>query len=271
MLRTCPSFPSVAGGSGRGIPIEDCAASRFDVQGAEVGGPGRRCGATGPSLMGIEAGCTGALAKLKAYMLRELDAFVARQPLVELDMYVGDGSITSAGERRSVRDAIVEASRDIDDVVDVDLELPIGRDKGELLASDVTLAREIASRLGRRFGVIKRVVSKLGIDFAAGRRRGRFGKRMRLRRLRACARRTRRLRRLRRAGRRLPAIFRSGIPPAAAYRRRSTHDGGLERGCCHGVGSSQCPAPRSSSLRLRSNTSVAGFQQTEVGMNMCLP
>ena len=52
-------------------------------------------GATAPAitpLMGIIAGCTNAMALLKACMVRELDAFARRRPLVILDMYVDDGA-----------------------------------------------------------------------------------------------------------------------------------------------------------------------------------
>ena len=39
-------------------------------------------------LMGIIAGCTNAMALVKAYMIREIDGLVKRHPLVVWDMYI---------------------------------------------------------------------------------------------------------------------------------------------------------------------------------------
>ena len=95
-------------------------------------------------------------------MVQELDEFVKNYPYVILNMYVDDGNILSAGSRSSVYGAIVEAGKEVDDIFEEDLELPLARSKRELIASDDELGRAVASGLGKTFGRLKRVVSMLG-------------------------------------------------------------------------------------------------------------
>ena len=106
-------------------------------------------------LMGIIAGCTNAMALLKVYMVRELDQFVLNYPSVILNMYVDDGSILSAGARHKVFTAIVEASKEVDIIFEHDLELPLARNKGELIASDEELGRALTKGLGNKYGKLK--------------------------------------------------------------------------------------------------------------------
>ena len=106
-------------------------------------------------MMGTIAGCTNAMALLKVYMVRELDKFVRNHPPVILDMYVDDGSILSAGSRSSVFNTVVNASVEVDEVFGEDLELPVARDKGELIASDGELGHMVAKRLGKDVGSSK--------------------------------------------------------------------------------------------------------------------
>ena len=79
------------------------------------------------------------------------------------------------------------------------MEPPLARNKDELIASDDELGRMVAGRLGKRFGKLMELVSKLGVDFATGMKRGKRDNTARLARLKQAAKRMHRLRRLRRA------------------------------------------------------------------------
>jgi len=137
-------------------------------------------------------------------------------------MYVDDGSVLSAGPRHKVYTAIVDASKEVDMIFEDDLELPLARNKGELIASDDALGRALAKGLGKKYGKLKNTVSMLGVDFSAGKKRGKRGKPSRAARMKSASNRTRRLRILRKAGKRLPSVFRTGILPVAAYGCEST-------------------------------------------------
>ena len=116
----------------------------------------------------------------------------------------------------------LEASKELDTIFEDDLELPLARNKGELIASDGDLGRALVKGLGEKFGKLKKVVSMFGVDFSVGRKRSLKGKPSRAARMNSAAKRTRRLRILRKAGKKLSSVFRTGVLPVAAYGCEST-------------------------------------------------
>ncbi len=165
---------------------------------------------------GFIAGCTNALAAIKATMIRRMDIFVTRNPRADLDIYVDDVEMQAIGPRTAVVDDLVRAAADMRAALVDDLDYPLADDKAVIIASDPEVAREIATRTEGKAGRVQAVTAKLGIEFTSGARRPTIGGPRRARYKRQVARR-RRLSKLRKLGCRIIDVVRRGQLPAATY------------------------------------------------------
>ncbi len=165
---------------------------------------------------GFIAGCSNALAAIKATMIRRMDTFVIRNPRADLDIYVDDVEMQAIGSRAAVIDDLVRAAADMRTALVDDLGYPLADDKAVIIASDPQVAREIAARTEGRAGRVQAVTEKLGIEFTSGAKRPTLGGPRRARYKRQAARR-RRISKLRKLGCRIIDIVRRGQVPAATY------------------------------------------------------
>ena len=169
---------------------------------------------------GVAAGCIFALTCVRIYILTCADDFVLRHPLVSLDVYVDDWALDATGPEEQVYDALSDAAGDLIHVVVKDeLNSEVSRPKAATVASSPTLAKRLRSKLGPFGGAERNVAVRLGIDFAAGRKRAAWkGRSTRAKRLaRAQKRVTRASFFTTVAGMRARKLFTAGIKPLAGY------------------------------------------------------
>ncbi len=164
---------------------------------------------------GFMAGCARALALIKVLMIRRMDAYVARHPRVNLDIYVDDVEIQAVGTGRIV-DTIAEAASDLRSVLTEELGFPLADEKARVIASNDDLVADIVRLTGGRAGKPADKAVKLGVELTSGRRIGRRGghKRDRLRKAMA---RQRRIFRFKKMGGAANKVVRRGVIPATAY------------------------------------------------------
>jgi hypothetical protein len=170
---------------------------------------------------GILAGHTFALALVQVYYLPVMDAFLARHPYVDVDIYVDDITLTAHGkDDDEVHDHLCAATRDMLQVIEHRLKCSVAPGKTATVASNDALAKRIHATLQEAAGFPTTTAANLGIDYRAGRRRGRLGKNScRGGRLWKGRRRRQKIRSLRRLiGPRLTAqVFASGVLPSMDY------------------------------------------------------
>ncbi len=165
---------------------------------------------------GFIAGCTHALAALKATMIRRMDAFVRRNPSTDPDLYVDDIEVQVVGSKASVPADLGRAARDLAEVLVNDLGYPLAEDKAIAMANDEQVLKAIITDIGDIAGSAEHAANKLGIEYTCGRRRPLRGGPRRARYRKQLARR-RRLSKLRRLGCSVAQVVRRGLIPAASY------------------------------------------------------
>ena len=103
-----------------------------------------------------------------------MDAFVRRNPAVDLDIYIDD--LTTNG-RGATDSAVVEvcgkAADDLRTVINEERKCSIAVSKEAVVASTAELAQKVAKRIGKTTPTCERFAANLGIDYGAGRARGR--------------------------------------------------------------------------------------------------
>ncbi len=165
---------------------------------------------------GYMAGCTNALAAIKATMIRRMDAFIARNPDVDVDIYVDDIEMQAIGPRAGVVDGLVRAVGDMKRTLTEELGYPLALEKAVVIANEREVADEVVSKTGGTAGNAQVVAEKLGVEFTSGARRPRRGGPRRARYRRQLAR-TRRISKLKRLGCRVINVVRRGQQAAATY------------------------------------------------------
>ncbi len=165
---------------------------------------------------GFVAGCTHALAAIKATMLRRMDVFVIKNPDVDVDWFVDDAEIQSVGTSASVTKALTEAVDDLARILQQDLGYPLATEKAVIIDNDGRTAKMIADATGGKAGKPCTVTSKLGVEFTGGKARPRVGGPRRMRYKKQADRR-RRLGKLRRLGCKVAQVVSRGVKPAAMY------------------------------------------------------
>ncbi len=165
---------------------------------------------------GFIAGCSNALAAIKATMIRRMDSFILRHPRTDLDMFVDDLELQSIGTKASVPADLIAAVNDLSEVLEGELGYPLAEDKAVVVANDDDVCKAIVDGSNGKAGTAAVVTSKLGIEFTSGRRRPSRGGPRRARYRRQLARR-RRVGRLRKLGCKVTQVIRRGLCPAATY------------------------------------------------------
>ncbi len=210
-----------------------------------------------PADNGVLAGCGLAMALTRAYVIGPLDAVVEnfgpRSALpARLDMYVDDLAVAAEGKMGQVVLRLANAAELLQEAIEGPLHCSIEVGKAAVVSSSKALTDILRNRFGklagaadgvnpaprdcptrprqagpRRCHVRRKLVKKhapsaapnLGIDYAAGQRRGTHGsgcrRNQRLARLRIKTCRLARIRSM--AGRRAPLIFMAGPLPEATY------------------------------------------------------
>ncbi len=165
---------------------------------------------------GYIAGCTNALASIKATMIRRMDAYIRRNPSVDVDIYVDDIEMQSIGPRAATVDALVKAAKDMQDVLTNHLGYPLAHDKAVVVANDREVAEEIVRGTDGMAGTAKAVTEKLGVEYTSGARRPARGGPRRARYCRQLMR-NRRVGKLKRLGCKVINVVRRGQQAAATY------------------------------------------------------
>ena len=170
---------------------------------------------------GVIAGCALAKSLVAVYYLPVMDAFVARHPRVEVDVYVDDLTLAVSGDSvDGVVATLAAAAHDLFEVITGELQCSIAPGNEAVVASSADLAARARLAIGPFAGKVCSHTPSLGVDFGSGRRRGRLGVgSVKRKRLWAGCRRKRRVATLRRiVGPRVTRhVFSAGVLPAMSY------------------------------------------------------
>lgn len=175
---------------------------------------------------GLRAGSVFADLFTLANSLLEFDAFVLRNPEVNLAVYIDDIACAAedASRKRLVRN-LARAAADLADTVHNEIGCEIATDKTATQASCPALLREVCAALGPMASMKPGAASNLGIDSCSARPRRQHGHASVRRRRAANA--VARVTRIRRIARTLPRgrhrmsrIVTAGVRPALAYGTR---------------------------------------------------
>ena len=123
---------------------------------------------------GVMAGCSFAKACVTAYYVEPLTKFTEKHEEVDLDAYIDDFTLFSAGRSEDeVENNIVDGAVALHKVIKEELNGSVSLGKAAVVASSQSLGAKIRARLGELGGSPVDVCTNLGIDFKAGKRRGR--------------------------------------------------------------------------------------------------
>ncbi len=199
---------------------------------------------------GFMAGCARALALIKVVMVRRIDAFVARNPRIALDLYVDDVELQGVGTFRVVN-TMADAVNDLRTVLCDDLGFPLAEDKSQVVASSKEIADAVVAATNGAAGCVAEQAVKLGVEMSAGKRRGTRGGYKRARFDKALAR-QRRLMKFKKMGGVAVKIAKRGIIPAATYGKRVGGVSNAELGQLRRLVAQTCaPSTRGASQALK--------------------
>ena len=130
---------------------------------------------------GVVPGCCWAGTLAKVYCLEPMDGVCARNPGIELDVYVDDIQAGAANKEEKseeqVANEVAAATLDIKETIEQDIGASVASDKTAVVASTEALRKAIRKKIGREdAGEDDDHTIALGVDFSAGRRRGTGGK-----------------------------------------------------------------------------------------------
>ena len=94
-----------------------------------------------------------------------------RHPNIGINLHYDDlFSSTVAAQKETVEKRLMEAMEDLQEVANTELKATIAQHKAVVIASDATLQRRIATKLGKYGGDGLEVsAANLGVDYTAGR------------------------------------------------------------------------------------------------------
>ncbi len=164
---------------------------------------------------GFMAGCARALALIKVLMVRRMDAYIARHPRVNLDVYVDDVELQAIGTGR-IAETLASAVLDLRSVLVDELGFPLAEEKARVISSNADIAAEVIENTGGAAGKHVDKAVKLGVELSSGKRIGRRGGHKRGRLLRAMARKVR-IFRFKKMGGAATKVVRRGVIPSTAY------------------------------------------------------
>jgi hypothetical protein len=152
-------------------------------------------------------------------MLTPLDEYVYDLPwqVHTPEVYVDDATVIVVGEKGTVQGIAVAAAKGLVTAFEQGAGLPVSRTKGQVTASSLGLAREIAYKLRGLGCKATRTMKVLGVDTAAG--RGNLHQTQRIR-LSATQKKAKRMRKLKKTGADVRQIAQPGLVPGTAYGTR---------------------------------------------------
>ena len=123
---------------------------------------------------GILAGHGFAGALTSAYYIPCMDKFVLDHPGVQVDIYVDDIALMVEHENLDVAAQLfIQAAQDLDVLIREHLKCQIAHEKTAVVASSDELLKRVTEALGQLAGTGVKCTPNLGIDWRAGRKRGR--------------------------------------------------------------------------------------------------
>ncbi len=164
---------------------------------------------------GFIAGCAWAAACVRVTLQRKLEAFVARHPHVDSELYIDDAELQAVGQGKSVARDLAAAALDLAEVLN-EVGYALADDKAVVITSHETVTSEIIRLTRGLAGKEQKVAEKLGVEYTAGRRRPRVGGPRRARLRKQLARKVR-IARFRKLGGAARVVAARGQIPAATY------------------------------------------------------
>ena len=200
------------------------AASRLSLQqyaGQRLVQHGQAVEKAGYPTFGITAGCGLCSYHVQAYAGEAIRNFMLRHPNIGMNLHYDDlFSSTVAAQKETVENRLMDAMQDLQEVVHAELKANIAQHKAVVIASDTTLQRRIASKLGKYGGDGLEVsAANLGVDYTAGRSMRTTAARNHLRRRfnKNVTKRTRLMRLAKGSRRAARMVYTQGLLPSIGY------------------------------------------------------
>ena len=147
---------------------------------------------------GVLPGCSFAKALIGVYYMPVMDEFCKLHPGVDVSIYIDDITLSVVGvSEEEAEKLILQAARDLKLIIRDQLKGAIATDKEAVVSSSQELADKVRSELGELAGKPVHSTPNLGVDFSAGRKRGRRTGLLRSKRLRTATEKKAKLRTLR--------------------------------------------------------------------------
>ena len=125
---------------------------------------------------GVLPGCSFAKALIGVYYMPVMDEFCKRHPYISVSIYIDDITLSiNAFKDEIAEELLLAAAIDMRDLIYNELLGAIAVDKAAVVSSSQTLAESFRAKLGPLAGAPTCTTPDLGVDFAAGRKRGRNG------------------------------------------------------------------------------------------------
>ena len=171
---------------------------------------------------GVTAGCTFAKALIHLYYMRPIDKILEDNPGCDLDVYIDDITVIVTGkDNQQILTRCAKIAGELRVMIKDELRCEVADEKEAVVASSVDLAEQVMRTIGANSRATNlEWAPNLGVDFAAGRKRGtRTKNTVRHKRLAKGKKRKKRLQTLRKLlGPRIAGhIFGAGVLPSIAY------------------------------------------------------
>ena len=169
---------------------------------------------------GVLAGHGFAGALTSAYYIPAMDVFAANHPGVQINIYVDDIALMVEHEdMETAAQLFIQAALDLEVFVKEQLKCQIAHDKTAVVASSDDLLNLVTEALGPLAGKRVKCTPNLGIDFRAGRKRGRNRNTIRAVRVDKCKKRKKKIKTLRNlVGARIARhVCTGGVLPSVTY------------------------------------------------------
>ena len=147
---------------------------------------------------GILPGCSFAKALIGVYYMPVLDEFCRLHPGVDVSVYIDDITLSVSGlSDQEAEDLIVKAAHNLNYIIKHKLKGAVAMEKAAVVSSSQAVADSVRNRLGDLAGKSVLTTPDLGVDFSAGRKRGRGAGPVRKKRLQTATKKKVKLRTLR--------------------------------------------------------------------------
>ena len=121
---------------------------------------------------GVVAGCGFATTWVKVYCVEAFDEFKRRHPLINIDAYIDDITLSiTTGSQQLTEDLLVAAAEDLARLIKDELDCEIAKEKSVVISSNDDMAKRLADRLQCVGAVPAASAANLGVDFSCGRKR----------------------------------------------------------------------------------------------------